>query len=765
MTYVRQYLISNLRKIERSQCVFLCQILIFVLICFLHALRSNTYVDFYPINGTFQNYNPVRRFLDGQVPYKDFSDYLGLGHLYVGALFTAVLGSDYKASLTAFSFLTILCVGLLSIMLGKIILNSKNKAMTVTNLLLCLILFLRPVYLRSAFAGSNGLLDALNSALITGNSARFVRGLILPVCFFLFCMGSVLIQFVCNKWKWLDRKQIYINLAGMGAIGGLAGAWSNDYGISCWLCLHIITLFVVFARQRSILRAASEMCIELLFSVVCVFVWVEIFTLGHFREWFSSTFGTGGYQNWYYLSNKCYYIYDIDCSFLMLMQAILCMVYLYQIFKYQGTRPAVFRYGIPAFVNMVGFCVVNEYHLLSGGDATEIAYTVLFLSCLYEGICQIGSSWQKEKFFNILEKAVILSGIAWIGSAVKETLVANRLEELSGRYMVSLGGNMTSYYEDLENTHAFLNGEKFFATYASAQEVIEGRYQPSGTDYIIHVLGDEQRRQYLEAFKSGDFRYAATIRDSVTDYEHWCRRANWFFYRELYRNWHPVYANQYELYWEKNENPDEYTYPEDFQVAVADVNESVKKITVQLEEPVDGIADVYVEYELEKKDSLHSKLLFQTMIKVKNTGHRYIENDYYETNYLRSNSGEYIPITVVNGYGEVTLTSCPERDTILEIQDARGVNLYTVGYHYVEVSDIIAGEEDGLTLLVQNTKNNQDVLEEAAGVWGDGKQILFTDRNEDDSYIYLGLNIHDVECDQESILPDGKNIVRLIKWM
>lgn len=761
--FVKRYLKDNLEKPGRKQWIFLCQILIFVLICLLHALSSSIYVDFYPINGTFQNYNPVRRFLDGQIPYKDFADYLGLGHLYAGVLFTVILGGDYKASLTAFSFLTILSMGMLSFMLGRFTLKSKDKTMTVTNLLLLLLLFMQSVFSRSAFAGTNGLLDALNSALMTGNSARFVRGLILPVCCFLFWIGSVLLQTICTRWNWSDRKQTYTILIGTGAIGGVAGCWSNDYGISCWLCLHIMTLIVMFAKERNVLRAVLGMCIELLSSLLFVFVWVEIFTLGHFTEWFSSTFGTGGYQSWYYLSNKYYYIYDMDFSFLMSLQAFLCVAYLYQIFKQHGTKQSVFRYGIPAFANMVGFCAVNEYHLLSGGDATEIAYTVLFLSCLYEGICHAENIWQKKEFFGILEKAAVLLGIAWIGSMAKEELVTYRLEELSGKYMASLGGNMTSYYEDLDNAHAFLDGEKFFATYASAQEVVEGIYQPSGTDYIIHVLGDEQRRRYLEAFESGDFRYAASIRDNVSDYEYWCQRANWFFYRELYHNWHPVYANRYELYWERNERTDEYTYPADFQVTVMDVNESVKKLIVQLDEPVDGIADVYVEYDLEKRASLHSKLLFQTMVKVKNTGNRYIDNDYYETNYLRPKSGEYIPITIVNGYGEVTLTSCPERDTVLEIQDAYGVGLYTVGYHYVEVSDILTGAETEPILLIPNTKHNRDALEEAKGAWGKGKQIYFTDRTEDDSYIRLNLDINDIACDWESILPDGRNMVQLIK--
>ena len=116
-----------------------------------------------------------------------------------------------------------------------------------------------------------------------------------------------------------------------------------------------------------------------------------------------------------------------------------------------------------------------------------------------------------------------------------------------------LGGNLTSLGEDLKATEEFLDENEFFATYASAQEVLNNTFQPSGTDYIIHVLGDSQREAYLNAFRTGSFKYAATIRETYTDWEYWVQRANWFFYRELYENWHPVYANSYELYWERNE--------------------------------------------------------------------------------------------------------------------------------------------------------------------------------------------------------------------
>ena len=67
------------------------------------------------------------------------------------------------------------------------------------------------------------------------------------------------------------------------------------------------------------------------------------------------------------------------------------------------------------------------------------------------------------------------------------------------------GGIMTELGDDILATEAFLNGEEFWSTYASAQEVQQGTFQPSGTDYIIHVMGDRQREEYLNKFKTRGF--------------------------------------------------------------------------------------------------------------------------------------------------------------------------------------------------------------------------------------------------------------------
>ena len=143
----------EMRKIKKNTWIFIIEIVLILLICALHAVKSAHYSNFYPINGTFQNYNPVRRFMNGQIPYKDFQDYLGLGHLYTGTLFTFVFGGTYRNSLAAFTFLTIGSLALLSFVIGLAIIGKKETSATVTSIILMLII-IKPFFFTNFFAGT-----------------------------------------------------------------------------------------------------------------------------------------------------------------------------------------------------------------------------------------------------------------------------------------------------------------------------------------------------------------------------------------------------------------------------------------------------------------------------------------------------------------------------------------------------------------------------------------------------------------------------------
>ena len=723
-------------KIERI--LFLSEIVITILILFFHALSAAHYANYYPINGTFQNFNPIRRLLNGQIPYRDFQDYLGLGHLYVGALITTIFGGTYRSSLAAFSFLTFGSLAIISYVLGLAILKKKEIVAATTNIVL-IMLIIQPLFFTNTLSGTSEILDALKYSLGTGNSARFVRGLILPLFILLIWAEYILYNRMGQKWGWLWIRKDKVFYIGLGLLSGFSFAWSNDYGISCWVCTIVMTFWISLSRTRRIWHTAVNTLVEVGSSLFGLITTVMVFTHGHLTEWLSSTFGTGGYQSWYYNSAKSYYLYQVDFSFIMLIQAGVCIVYMIKVFLNKGNMRSLRRYGIPGFVNMVCFCAVNEYQLLSGGNGSrQVALAVLFLTIMFEVCALFGILENSKKEVAVLVISSVV-GFAWIVSDARDEFVLMYMTDQDGVYVEALGGNLTELGDDLIETDDFLEGNDFFATYASAQEVVSNVYQPSGTDYIIHVLGDKQRTSYLNAFNSGNFKYAATIKETYTDWEYWVQRANWFFYRELYASWHPVYANTYEVYWERNTN-ERNIASAGIELSIVDIDETSKKIVIQADASVNGIADVYIDYAVNKNNKRSSLLVFQKALQIVNTGTVYAsQGSFYESNYLRDESKEYIPIPIVNGYGEVTLSAGPKRNTILQLNGASCNQIFTCTSDYLEILDVTSTESDSVVRLA-NTAKNMNAIKNISHIEIQGSDYVINEIENDDGIISLGIS-------------------------
>ena len=665
------------KLIEKHAFSLVCSGLI-LLICFIHAISAQCWVEFVPINGTFQNFNPVRRFFNGQVPCRDFSIYLGFGHLILGSFMTRLFGGDFAASLSAFSFLTLLAFVLYAVVLGKSILHSGKwaKAITLISLVGVFVSFLD----LSSTSLLGYVIEQVRTCLSPGNSARFVRGLAPVLLVYMLYLGNVIFnKCTDNKTLSLKQNELY-RLVGYSAICGLFFSYSNDYGIGSWLCFGIILGVVCFSRSRSVVRTLMAWGLYMLIGVVTTCIFVTIFTRGNLWSWLQQNFGSGGYQTWYYLSAHSHYIYDIDYAFATILQALFVLAYIYKIFIQKGSAWSCQRYGIPAVLNMTGFCVANEYKLLSGGTLREVSYTILYLTVLFESIGLLKNLLKNEMRNSYLKRGImyltVLVGGAWGISSMFEcgTAFLNRSQ---GVYVADLGGYMRSLGEDLKLTKELLKDKKVFATYASALETVTDQYQPSQYDYIIHVLGDKARADYLEAFDLGEFDYVATIREDYTEWEYWIRTANWFFYRELYKDYHPVFSNAYELFWERNEPGEKYYVEgEGATLEIQKLDDGTSKIIVHCNETINGTADVTLEHHLKKNAARKNYLMWFSCINVKNTGNA--DKSGKDQFNLPERGRTEIPIFVKDGYGEVTITGQPNGNVELFIDDVVCNGIFTV---------------------------------------------------------------------------------------
>lgn len=753
---------QHLRKPKENTIYLIAQIIFLIMICLLHAAAAGHYADFYPINGTFQNFNPVRRLMSGQIPYKEFQDYLGIGHLYTGTMMTLLFGGTYRSSLMAYSFLSIFSLALILLMIFHAILYKKRIAFVLTNLVLIMLLT-KPVFFSNLIVGTGEIGDALDYALGTGNSARFVRGMILPVSVALLRIAYKTYDMLEKRGKIPVKYGELIEICKIGMVAGFAFVWSNDYGINAWLVLCIMIFAAALTRTRKLGKSIAAAFVGGLVSVISIVLFIEIFTFGHLGNWLHSTLGTGGYQSWYYNSSKSFYLYDADFSYITLLQGLLSLVYLYKLWKARADRKSMARYGIPAFANLVCFCAVNEYRLLSGGSSREVALSVLFSTVFAEGFAAVKACFRlKAGMRRFFTYAVAITSSAWIVSALKDETVFWRLTEKEGEYLTSMGGNVRTLAEDLTETEQFLDGSSFFATYASAQEVMGDTFQPSGTDYIIHVLGDSQRKEYLEAFEKGGFEYTATIKNTYTHWEYWVERANWFFYRELYRNWHPVYSNTYETYWKRNEEEYRHTLSEECVIEIQDIDDSTKKIIVRADSNINGIADVYLDYEVRKRDTGQARLQLQRMLKIENTGTVYAPSSSSEMNYLRDSNKEYVPIVVVDGYGESTVTAMPFDSSSLFLYEAKCEDIYQVTFDYIEVSDMI-DYKDKSVINVADSAKNRKMLEHASGIVIEDFKYPILDVRQEGKSLYIDIETNGIGVNKEGEILKKGNVLRLVR--
>lgn len=655
----------------------------------VRGLEDSFVIDYNITNGDFQNYNPVRHLLAGQAPYADFTVYLGAGELYGMAAILLLVGNTFARSMFAAEFLTWFCFELLVLAVCRAVFRTGRaaRAMTAALSAYCLL-----AVQGTNLPGMNWLRNLLGYASSSGNSARMIRSGALPIAVLLCGVALCLWRAFPPK---ADAKGLrkYLPLGPTLAVPFIAGAmvpWSNDMGASMYLAVSLAYgLFLLRQYGTKIKAVALRVGQYIVVSVLGLGISVTLISWGHPLSWLRQARGVSAYQAWYYGSGqgeKLYYLSELDLNWSFWVMLALAVVFAVVIFRARSQENAVRAAGL--FAMCLGMAFWNIlYCLLSSAQNGPDGGAKALLAILVPVFAAAGLAWlagHKERVFALLRRGLppvaALFGCAVLALGTWQQIDARIQGREEGYTRVdSLGGWLGDNAAKLATEQSILAGRTVWSTYASALEAMEGQLQPSGTDYIIHVLGDSQRVAYLQQFQAGGFDLVQTPSYKVTSYERWSRNANWWFYRELYRYWVPV-GNTFvcggmHIFWQRNGVDNDKGVATT--VDIDQTAENVVTITITADDPTFcGVADLTLHYSHRVDADFLLRGGVGSYLHVSpDTEKRLCEESGRESLNCEffiptDKDTYYIPVTMENGVGTVTLTSLPGDAAHLTVSSA-----------------------------------------------------------------------------------------------
>ena len=652
-------------------------LLLLVLLAGLAAVRglaANYDIGYEIMNGDWQNYNPVRRLLAGQAPYADFTVYLGAGELYSVSGLLLFFGNSFGRSMFATNFFTwfyfeLLVLAACTVVLG--LAGGTARAVRAAALGISGWCFLAVSGVNLPFSG--WLNTMLGYAAHNGNSARMIRSAALPLAVLLGVWG--LARFA-QKRRFAPHPGILLPV-----LAGALVPWSNDMGAALYLSLSLAYgLFLIRVYGKNVKQILLKTLQYIAVSVLALGASVLVVSVGHPIAWLRQTRGVSAYQAWYYgtaPSGKLLGWGSLNLDFSFWICLAFALVFAIGIFRCRANRGAVLAgAGFTLTLGMalwnILYCLLSSASEGPAGGAQALLAAMLpaiALGCVWQGGKRLLANRPKGVAVGKLCGKFALPLCAVFAGAVLCTGMAGQITQRLGghgegtNFVPALGGWIGDQADKLATEESVLAGRTVWSTYGSALEAMTGQFQPSGTDYIIHVMGDSQRLAYLQKFQAGGFDMVETPSPKVAPAERWSRNANWWFYRELYRYWQPVgttfACGGMHLFWERTGVDNNLQQP-----AAAEITAESDTVvlTVKTADPAFcGVADVELDYTFAPAGGLFSSFLHLTATTENElcaeAGREVNSGDFF----LPTDRGVYtVPVTIKDGAGTVTLTALPQ---------------------------------------------------------------------------------------------------------
>lgn len=675
-------------KTKRRLIFWAALLLTVVLLAASHGLGKIETVDYYPVNGDFQNYNPVRHLLAGQAPYRDFVVYLGAGELYGVAAILKLIGDSFANSIFASNFLTWFSLELLIVAVFGVVFPRK-RWMPAAAAAVCGL-----AYWFTHLIPVAPLVRWLDLALNNGPSVKMLRMAGLPLAILTILAG--LLAHERHPRRTLPQQWLVPLAAGFFVV------WSNDMGAAMYIGVSLAYGFLLIRDKGwNLPILMKEVLLYILRSVAALFFGVLITSQGHPLEWLHQTRQLSSYQSWFFEvtpTDRFCTVWELQIGvwfWVGLAVWILCVVGILR----AKTRTDALRfaggaalYGAMTLYPLLYCFMCGKSGLPLGGTCALLAASLMAaLAAAAEAACQRLPDreeilWGRRLLAGILSGAVCVCAL-WTGADAVKNHLAPRPEELT--YVPGLGGYLGDKALRLEKELEMLDGRRVLSTYASAAEVLTDQLQPGGTDYIIHALGEDLRTDFLDALNREDVEAVSVVSYKFISWERWIRNSCWWFYRELYRNW-AVCANSYQMggmhvLYSRTDGDMALAQPVTVEIEQTDAGTVV--LTARSQDPdFCGVADVHLTYTVTPPPLYHLKGGVYTLLYVTcETENRLIlrrGTDETANYFLPSHFEEYdVPITIDHGVGQITLHAYPQQQTLLNVTSAE-VTAAFVDYEY-----------------------------------------------------------------------------------
>lgn len=639
-------------------------------------------VNFESTNGDYQNYNALRRFLDGQIPYRDFANYLGMGLLVLCAPFLA-LHNSFVVSLFATNVVTVFLYVLFVAMIFYLV--TGKRGLSVLAGLMFPKLFSAKLFAALPIFGYYtdyyvGLCLAPQGSFHLG---RMSLALLLCTAALLGCRhvhraSSGRLQ--ANTGLTLRGLLAVPRVAAMvGFVVGLGLTWSNDYGFACIGSTSLVLLILAVAdgvQKRDWKKAFLRFLWYLPALLLGMLVSILLASRGHLASWFSYTFDVADWQYWFFGENvglkltrpsQLFTSKVFRRTLLHLLFYLLCMGYcLYRLCQNKaGDRLILFVY---LFTSIMAAHIL--YLVGSGVDhLMEPTYNfviVLFWAALAKAVLWLCEKWRLPAWRPLLRyaiPAVTAIYVCFMGLQDVNILHSYQAQAfpLQENYLPALEG-VHPDATALREMEDIVGEETMFSTFATALDDMRGSFQVSGCDYSIHALGQKGRQAYLQSFRQQDCTWVQTTN---TPWESWIQRAAWDIYREIFSDYrfHSEHADW--VLWEKV-GADAFALSETVQLQTQTLANGAVRLTVTGQEQRPCYVDVTLNWRSQRNKGAPLVLREVIFVEDRSIGENTNMLGYFRPAVVED---QHLVILMQNGKGEIELQ--PLEGRRVEVSDAK----------------------------------------------------------------------------------------------